>query len=365
MSNRLKQLRDLLPERELDAILISQPANRRYLSGFTGSDGYLLISQDNAILATDFRYREQSREQAPHFSTFEIKSASGGSDWFPQLIAETGVKRLGLESDGLTLAEYHQLVKAARKLSPKSRPRLLPAQGTVESLRAIKDKEELDSMRKAAALADTAEEHARSVLRRGMTEKELAWGLERFMREKGSESIPFDIIVASGPNSALPHAQPSERPIQEGEPVVIDLGARVNGYCSDMTRTIWVDEPNDMLKTIYNIVYEAQRAAIKGVRAGMSADEADRLARNVITDAGYGEAFGHSLGHGVGLDPHEQPRLGPNSQDTLADGMVFTIEPGVYVEGWGGVRIEDMILLEEGKPQSLTKASKLKIQGEQ
>ncbi len=363
MSDRLKRVCNLLSERGLDAILISQPSNRRYLSGFTGSAGYLLISQRNAFLATDFRYREQSREQAPDFRGFEIKG--GFSNWFPQLITEAGVKRLGLESDALSLADYHQLVKAARKLSPKARPRLLPTQGIVESIRAIKDQEELDSMRQAGILADAAEEHARSVLRRGMTEKELAWGLERFMKEKGSESLPFEIIVASGPNAALPHAQPSERPIQEGEPVVIDLGGRVNGYCSDMTRTIWAGKPTEMLRTVYKIVHEAQRSAMKGVRAGMSADEADRLARDVITDAGYGEAFGHSLGHGVGLDPHEEPRLGPNSQDTLADGMVFTIEPGVYVEGWGGVRIEDMILLEKGNPHTITKASKLNVQGEE
>ncbi|MFA4836175.1 MAG: M24 family metallopeptidase, partial [Dehalococcoidia bacterium] len=213
----------------------------------------------------------------------------------------------------------------------------------------------------AAALADAAEDHASEILKPGMTEKELAWKLERFMREKGSEVLPFDIIVASGPNSALPHARPSDNEILPGTPVVIDLGARFDGYTSDITRTICLGEPSRKFADIYRIVHEAQLAALRKVRAGMSGGEADSLSRETIVKAGYGEAFGHGLGHGIGLETHELPSLGQNSTDILQNGMVFSIEPGIYLQGWGGIRIEDMVLLEGNGPRVLTQARKLNI----
>jgi Xaa-Pro aminopeptidase len=191
-----------------------------------------------------------------------------------------------------------------------------------------------------------------------MTEKEVAWEIEKNLRQKGSEGVPFEIIVASGPNSALPHARPTDKTICPGEPVVIDMGARINGYCSDLSRTLFLGRANETFQEIYNIVLQAQTAAIEGTKSEMLASQADQLARSVIQQAGYGDAFGHGLGHGVGLAVHESPRLGLSSSDSLVDGMVFTIEPGIYLAGQGGVRIEDMVVLENGKARVLTKATK-------
>ncbi|HAZ31359.1 MAG TPA: hypothetical protein DCY61_01455 [Dehalococcoidia bacterium] len=357
MTPRLEEFRRLLGE--LDVILISQATNRRYLSGFTGSAGFLFISRKKAVLAVDFRYVEQARAQSPDFEVVKIKGEF--LEWFPGLISQLGVRHVGFESDHLALTAYRQLVRAAIKLPPKARPHLHPTKGLVESLRCIKEEKETRLIEEAASLADSAIEHANAILQPGITERALAWELERFLREKGSERLPFEIIVASGPNAALPHAPAGDRAILRGEPVIIDLGARVNGYCSDITRTICFGEPNDTLVQIYGIVVEAQVAALKKLRAGMGGDEAHNLAKEVIEQAGYGEAFGHGLGHGIGLDSHEKPRLGPNSTDILAEGMVFTLEPGIYLDGWGGVRIEDMVLLDKSGPRLLTRAGKLKL----
>ena len=191
-----------------------------------------------------------------------------------------------------------------------------------------------------------------------MTEKETAWEIEKFLRQEGSEGIPFEIIVASGPNSALPHARPKEKILCSGEPVLVDMGARINGYCSDFSRTLCLGKADKTLQEIYNIVLKAQTAAIEGIESGMDASQADQLARSVVEQAGYGDAFGHGLGHGVGLAVHEFPTLGPRSSDSLADGMVFTIEPGIYLAGQGGVRIEDMVVLKNGKAKVLSKAKR-------
>jgi len=192
----------------------------------------------------------------------------------------------------------------------------------------------------------------------GMTEKEIAWEIEKFMRENGSQPLPFDIIVASGQNSAMPHARPSQRKIGSGEPVVIDIGARYEGYSSDLSRTICPGVADDTFRKVYDAVLGAQLTAIAIIKEDMSGEEADSLARTVIEEAGYGEAFGHALGHGVGLAPHEQPRLGPNSTQQLGSGMVFTIEPGIYIAGWGGVRIEDLMVIEKSETRVLSKARK-------
>ena len=359
MASRLENLRHAISQQQMDAIFISQDVNRRYISGFTGSAGYLLVSQDNAILATDFRYIEQATMQSPEFHVVKISGEL--VKWFPKIIAVLNAKDIGFESDGITLTAYHHLVKASKKPPPKSRPRLIPTNGLVEFLRAIKSAEEIESVQKAATLADAAVEYANTLLKPDISEKELAWSLEKFLRESGSENLPFPIIVASGPNSALPHAQPTDRIILEGEPVLIDLGARVNGYCSDITRTICMGRSSKKLSQIYNTVLQAQSAAIEKITNGMSGEEADQIARKIIEKAGYGDNFGHSLGHGVGLDEHEQPRLGPNSTDPLTTHMIFTIEPGIYIEGWGGVRIEDMVLLEKEGPRPLTKATKASL----
>jgi len=229
----------------------------------------------------------------------------------------------------------------------------------MESLRVIKEPKEIELITQAAAIIDDAINYIQGKIRIGMSEKEIAWEIEKFLREKGSQTIPFDIIVASGPNSALPHAKPSQRAIHSGEPVVIDIGARVGGYSSDLTRTIYLGNRDDTFNKVYDTVLRAQLEAIALITEGMSGDLADNLARTIIEQAGYGEAFGHGLGHGIGLASHEQPRLGPKSSEIVTSGMVFTIEPGIYLAGWGGVRIEDTVVMESGKIRVVSKARRI------
>lgn len=351
--SRLKKLRQNLIERGLDAMLVFQPQNRRYISGFCGSTGWLLISQNSALLAVDFRYLEQAKSEAPDFQIVHIKGEP--MNWLPDLAANIGIKKLGFESGYVPHATYRKIYTALRKHNIQ----FLPTEDLVESLRAVKDEDELKHIAEAVKLADSAFDYARSIIRPGMKEKEIAWEVEKFLRGHESEALPFDIIIASGPNSALPHARASDRVIQENEPVVIDLGARINGYCSDLTRTIMLGSGDGIFSKIYDIVLGAQLTALTTITAEMTGDEADRLARTVIEEAGYGDNFGHGLGHGVGLNPHELPRLTLNSIDTLQNGMVFTIEPGIYIPGWGGVRIEDMVVMENGKARPLSRSDKI------
>ncbi len=354
MIHRLERLRQRLGEEGLDAILISQGENRRYISGFTGSEGFLLISETSAILATDSRYTEQAKSQAPGFEIFRTEGEL--SKWFLELVSPLDIKRIGFEANDLSVATYRKLVATAAEAGEKE---LVPTEGIVESLRVVKDKGELELIMKAVEISDAAFEESSSLLHPGMAEKEAAWEIERTLREKGSENVPFDIIVASGPNSTLPHHQPTDRLMLSSEPVVIDMGARVAGYSSDISRTICLGNTDEKFEKIYDLVLGAQLTAIATIEAGMSGEQVDSLARTVIEQGGYGENFGHGLGHGVGLAAHEEPRLGKGSEDILTDGMVFTIEPGIYISGWGGVRIEDVVVLEKGRVRVLSKAKKI------
>ncbi|MBM3156532.1 MAG: aminopeptidase P family protein [Chloroflexi bacterium] len=356
MVKRLANLRSRLAQNSLDAVIISQAENRRYLSGFTGSAGFLIVSKQKAFLATDFRYIEQAQAQAPDFEVVRIKGDF--SEWLPGLLSDTGAARLGFEAKDISFSTYKELTKGVSGTKPEAA--LVPTDSLVESLRSIKDEKELKHIEKAAALADAALAEVLPGVQPGISEKELAWRIESFLRRNGSEPMPFELIVASGPNSALPHARPTDKVIATGEPVMIDIGAKVNGYCSDITRTICLGAEDNTFRRIYDIVLGAQLTAMSTMQAGMSGEQADRLARTVIEQAGYGDAFGHGTGHGVGLAPHEMPRLGTKSADTLTDGMVFTVEPGIYVSGWGGVRIEDTVILENGKARTLTRARKIR-----
>ncbi len=354
IKTRIAKLLGELGEKGLDGILISQPENRRYLSGFDGSTGFLLIAPDKNILATDSRYIIQAKSQAPDYEILPVTSDIGG--WLPGLASELNIKRVGFEGEYLTFSLYRRLCDILGK--GKSVLKLIPVEGIVESLRAVKEPGEIKLISQAAEIADAAMDYIRGNIHPGMTEKEAAWEIEKFMREKGSQPVPFDVIVASGPNSALPHAQPSARAIQKAEPIVIDIGARVGGYASDLSRTICLGDSDETFKKVYDTVLGAQLGTIAIVKPEMSGGEADQIARVIIEEGGYGEAFGHGLGHGVGLATHEKPRLGPNSPEELADGMVFTIEPGIYIEGWGGVRIEDLVVMEAGKVREISKAKK-------
>jgi Xaa-Pro aminopeptidase len=354
--NRVLKLRRLFDANKIDAVFITQAENRRHLSGFDGTAGYLFITSKIAVLATDFRYTEQAAIEAPDFEILRI----GGNmaDWLPGLVSDSGVKNLGFEASDVTYSFHRQLQRTLKKKGISVR--LVPVSGLVESLRAVKDAGEIDLILKSSAITDAAFEAVAGIIRAGMTEKQVAWALEKSMRENGSQALPFDIIVGSGPNADLPHAKPSDRAIENGEAVVIDMGAKVGGYASDLSRTVCAGRPDTQFKKVYSVVLEAQMTAISKIKAGMTGHQADSIAREIIQHAGYGDAFGHSLGHGVGLAEHEAPRLGPGSMDVLSDGMVFTIEPGIYVTGWGGVRIEDTVVLEKGKVKPITRAFKLK-----
>jgi Xaa-Pro aminopeptidase len=349
---RLQKLRTTLSEKNLEAILISQPENRRYLSGFTGSAGYLLITQNKHILATDFRYVEQVKRQVTAYQFLQISGDL--SAWFSGILEGLDLREIAFEADSITCSLYQRLNAILTPLNIK----MTPTSALVENIRMFKEPAEIQLITQAVALSDAAVEHAECVLYRGMTEMQLAWEIEHYMREHGSQSLPFEVIVAAGCNSALPHAQPSNHPIGEGEPIVIDIGARIEGYVSDLTRTICLGEPDDRFRLIYDIVLKAQLAAEDKIRSGITGGEADSIARYVIEEAGYGANFGHGLGHGLGLVAHESPRLGLNSKDILGNDMVFTIEPGIYLPEWGGVRIEDTVLMENNKIKVLSQAKK-------
>jgi len=355
-NNRLQKLRQNFAEKNIDAIFVSQPENRHYLSGFDGSSGFLLITAQKAILATDFRYIEQARAQAPDYKIFRITNSI--TDWFSRLVDGLSVKRLGFEARHITFTMHHQLRDILNE--KQFLLKLVAVNGLIESLRAVKEPEEIELIKKAVAISDAAYEYIEGMIQTGMTEKHVAWEIEKFLRENGSQPIPFDIIVASGPNSALPHARPSERTINYGEPIVIDMGAKFDGYASDLSRTICLGIPDDNFKKVYDTVLDAQLTAVSIITEGMTGEQADSSARAVIERAGYAEAFGHALGHGIGLAPHESPRLGPGAVEPLTSGMVFTVEPGIYLPGWGGVRIEDTVVIENGKAKLISKARKVR-----
>lgn len=354
-SNRLARLREYMVEQDLDGFLVSSAANRRYLSGFSGSNGYLVITDNDAVLATDFRYIEQAQTESPGFNVRRIR---GGEPWLPDVAAELGMQLVGFEADDMSVAAYSSLRRTIEESDDNLEVEFEGTVGVVEWIRAVKDDTELKMLDRAVQIADEAMSKIQAEIRVGMTEREVAWELHKEMRRLGAEGPSFDTIVAAGPNAALPHHRADESVIHPGEPIVIDMGANFRGYRSDLTRTFVVGEADDTFQRIYGIVLRAQEAAIEAARPGMTGEEIDSLAREVIEDAGYGDEFGHGLGHGVGLVIHERPMVVPKSQDVVENGMVFTIEPGIYISGWGGVRIEDIVVMEDGRARPLTRSLK-------
>jgi Xaa-Pro aminopeptidase len=351
--SRLNNLRKILVDKQIDAIWVSQPDNLFYLSDCEGMEGYLLISQQQAVMVTDFRYVEQAQRQSQDYELFRLSGKM--ADWLPRLFSGRDIHNLGFESSHMTVSTFDQTSEILNNLNIK----MLPQNGLIEGLRTVKDKSEVEKIIRAAKITAAVYDHVESVLRPGMTEIELAWEIEKFMRNNGSQPVPFELIVAAGPNSALPHAKPGNYVIKPNEPIVIDIGSRVEYYGSDLTRTVYIGKPDETFRKVYSIVLEAQQTAIAGIKPGMTGGEADALARQVITKAGYGDAFGHSLGHGIGLVTHEKPTVGPNSTEILSEGMVFTIEPGIYISGWGGVRIEDDVAIENGKLRVISSGRKM------
>jgi Xaa-Pro aminopeptidase len=345
MEHRLARLRAALAAAGLPALLVSAPANRRYLSGFTGSYGALLVAPQAALLLTDGRYTIQAARQAPAFALRQVVNPGRP---LPAVLAEAaaelGLAGLAFEAAHTTVADHERLARALGDAVA-----LVPSEGLVEGLRERKDADEIATLRRAAAITDAALAAVLPRLRPEQSEREAAWMLEVALREGGAESPSFPIIVAAGPNAALPHHRPGDDALGVGRPIVIDMGARLDGYHADLTRTVALGAPDARLREVYAIVHAAQRRAIAGLRPGLRADEADALARDHIAAAGFGDNFGHGLGHGVGLDIHEGPglrRAPPGGQGApLEAGMVTSVEPGIYIEGWGGVRIEDLAVI--------------------
>ncbi|QGQ97121.1 aminopeptidase P family protein [Paenibacillus psychroresistens] len=347
---RLLKLREAMVEQKLDAVFITNAFNRKYLSGFTGSSGYLIITLNQAILLTDFRYMTQAPAQAHYYEV--IEHGPKAIETVKEILTKYAITQVGFEQNEVTYG-LHQSYAAV--LNPI---KLVPTDQLVEKLRMFKDSAELIIMQEAADLADQTFSYILTKLKSGVSEKEIALDMEIYMRKHGATSSSFDTIVASGERSALPHGVASDRILQTNEFVKLDFGAYYNGYCSDLTRTVVLGKPTDKHKEIYDIVLEAQLQTLDKLKPGMTGREADAVARDIIRKAGYGDHFGHGTGHGLGMEIHEAPRLSFQSDVVLEAGMVVTVEPGIYIPGFGGVRIEDDVVLTENGIRILTHSSK-------
>lgn len=333
----------------MDAALLAKPQNVTYISGFAGSAGLAVVTEREAHLIVDFRYVEQAAIQAPEFSRTYARGPL--LDGAAEVLRQLGVRRVGIEEEFLPVAQFRKLAAA---IAPAD---VVPVEG-FDRIRWRKDADEVAAIRRAVRVAEAAFGDVLASIRPGAVEREIAVALEERLRRRGSERAPFEIIVASGPRAALPHGVAGDRVIGPGECVTVDFGAVVDGYASDCTRTVMTAPADARHREIYGIVLAAQRAALAGLRPGLTGREADALARTVIAEAGYAEAFGHSLGHGVGLAVHEGPTLSPREEAVLEPGAVVTVEPGIYLPGWGGVRIEDLVVITEDGCENLAELPK-------
>lgn len=340
MRKRIEKLRALMEKEVIDAYLVTSPDNLRYLTNFTGTAGVAFITLDKAFFITDFRYTEQAREQVQGMTILQHQGDIVGE--IIKLMESEGINVLGFEDAFMTYAEYsvfEEVIDAE----------LAPASGLIEKLREQKDDAEIAIIEKACAIADEGFEHVLKMVRPGMTEIEVANQLDFFMRSLGATGTSFDTIVASGVRSALPHGVASEKRIDQGDLITLDFGCIYQGYVSDITRTFAIGDPGQELKDIYQIVLSAQQKVIEVAQAGVTGTYLDSVARDFITEAGYGDAFGHSTGHGIGMEIHEGPNISRSNEDTLNVGNVITDEPGIYIAGLGGVRIEDdLVILADG-----------------
>lgn len=350
VGGRLARLRTEFSALGIDSLLIAHGPNRRYMTGFTGSAGMVLITEQEAFLVTDFRYMTQAAEQAPEYSI--LKHEGPILQTMADLARKSGVQRLGVESRHVSLKQSGELQAALGALE------YVLTEDVVERLRDVKDEEEIRTISEAARITDAAFTEVLNSIKPGVTERRIAAELEYRLRLAGADSGGFSFIVASGERSALPHGLASDKEIGRDEFVTLDFGANVRGYLSDLTRTVFVGKPSELHEKLYAIVLEANLKTIAGLRPGLSGREGDSLGRDVIASYGYGERFGHGLGHGFGLEIHEQVRLSRESKSVLEPGHVLTVEPGIYIPGFGGVRIEDDVLITDDGVKVLTTSPK-------
>ncbi len=334
--NRLERVRSLMKERGMEGLWISKRENQGYVTGFPSSDVFVLLTETDNYLITDFRYIEAVKDACEPLFTI-IMTDNGCSVW--DAVRKIGVKTLGIEENVLTVADLKQLQEALPQAE------LLDASGLIEQIRIIKDEAELESMGKAIALADRCFSHMLTVLHAGMTEKEGALEIEMFLKKNGAERLSFPTICVSGARTSLPHGEPSDKIIEKGDFVTMDFGCVVDGYCSDMTRTVGIGHVSGEQKEIYKLVLKAQENCLRNLKAGVSWKEGDRFARDIIEEAGYGQFFGHGTGHGVGLEIHEAPTMSPRGNGIFRENMTVTVEPGIYLPKKFGVRIEDLSII--------------------
>jgi Xaa-Pro aminopeptidase len=346
---RLAALVGGLTAAHVDGLLITSLANIRYLTGFSGTSALVFVTPRDTVLVTDFRYQTQAEQEVGEFARVTIEAQSLWTGLWQQLGQLPQVQVAGFESAHLLHRDFQRLLEAG------SRWQWRPTVDLVETLRERKDSAEVALIEQAADTATRALEQTLSAISTGMTEYEVAGTLEKALRDAGSEGFPFPSIVASGPRSALPHARSSDRRVQRGDFLLLDFGAEAGGYCADVTRTVVLGQASDEQRAVYEVVRIANERAVAAVRPGMSGREADAVARGYIERCGYGDLFGHSLGHGLGLEVHEAPRLARTAEGALPEGAVVTIEPGVYRPGWGGIRIEDDVHLTPDGARVLTR----------
>ena len=346
---RTDKLLAALPENT--AALLQNPSNIFYLSGYTG-EGLLLVTPSSSAVITDFRYVEAAQKQCPGFAVHTIRTGVSHVQLAYDLLQSEGVKKLAIEDNVVTVRSMREIEKAMPDVE------FIPLDFKPEKLREVKDDDELSRIERACDITCQAFEYICGFIAPGRTEREVQLALDYKMLQLGSQGLAFNTIVASGENGSLPHAVPGDREIREGDMVTLDFGARFEGYDADMTRTVAVGQPSDKMRRIYEIVLHAQETAQAAIAPGVKCSEIDGIARNIITEAGYGECFGHSTGHGVGIDIHEEPRVSSRSEQILTPGNIVTVEPGIYVPGLGGVRIENTCVVTETGVRALCGASK-------
>lgn len=349
MMLRVEKLRKKMQEENLDSFLITSPYNLRYLTNFTGTTGLAVITLEKAFFITDFRYTEQAAAQAQGFEI--IKNVGPIFEEVADLVQKEGLRELGFEETTVSFLEYSVLEEIIDA-------QLIPISGMIEELREIKDEEEIAIIEKACSIADLAYDHILKMIQPGMTELEVANQLDFYMRSLGASGVSFETIVASGLRSAMPHGVASKKIIEQGDLITIDFGCYYEGYVSDMTRTFAIGDPGEQLKEIYQIVLEAQLAVLEVAKPGVTGKQLDAVARDYITKHGYGEAFGHSTGHGIGLEIHEGPNVSVRAEKQFVPGNIITDEPGIYLPGIGGVRIEDDLLITSDGNRVLTHSPK-------
>lgn len=351
---RLEKFRNLMKNEKIECALIYSDANRNYLTGFTGDESYAVITQDKAIFITDSRYTEQAESQVVDFEVRKFQNKL--TDYLKDLIKSFGAANLGFEENFMTFDMYEGLKSGLENVE------FLKLNSMVEKLRQVKDDGEIECIKRAAAIADEAFSHIIGFIKPGMSENQVGLELEFFMRKKGASRLSFTSIVASGKRSSLPHGTATDKVIENGDFLTLDFGCVYRGYCSDMTRTVVIGSADERQKEIYNIVLEANERALEEVKPGITGEELDRIARNVISERGFGEYFGHGLGHGVGMQIHELPYVSKKGKDQVQAGMVITDEPGIYIPSYGGVRIEDLVLVTGQGYEVLSKSNKQLIE---